>query len=108
MRKQIKAVFLENEFGLYGFEVSNHGNPIVCAAVTALAINAVNSIETLTETGLEYEHEPEQKGGFIRCIATDLRDGEDEDSALLLLKSFELGITKIADQYPKDLVIERK
>ena len=59
--------------GLYkGFEVSGHsgyadaGEDIVCAAISALTINCINSIETFTND--EFLLDTDEEAGLIRLI----------------------------------------
>ena len=65
------------------------GKDIVCAAVSALVINCVNSISQLTSCGFELDSN--EKKGYIKCV---LEDDPSED-ARLLIKSLELGINAI-------------
>ena len=82
-----------------GFNVDHHGDQIVCAAVSALAINTANSIELLTQAKFSCEYENER---FIDFRLVDKADA----NARLLLKSLQLGIHAIADEYPNELTIE--
>jgi len=65
------------------------GKDIVCAAVSALVINCVNSISHLTSSGFDLESD--EKKGCIKCILED----NASDEAKLLVKSLELGINTI-------------
>ena len=74
---------------------AEYGEDIVCAAVSVLTINTVNSIEQLTKDKIDtFENEND---GIIRVTFKDIPSKE----ADLLLKSFELGVTGIFDQYGK-------
>ncbi|MCL2610279.1 MAG: ribosomal-processing cysteine protease Prp [Defluviitaleaceae bacterium] len=88
----VKIYLYEN-----GFKAYNHTDPVVCAAVSALSINTVNSIEALTDAKFICEHDDE---GFLKFSL----DSEDE-KAKLLLKSFKLGIYSIKESYPKHIQI---
>jgi len=81
-----------------GFEVSGHGESVVCAAVSMLCINAVNSLETLTGCLMEYEYEP--KGGYIRCVVV----GEIGCCARVLLDSLTLGLSSVESNYGLKLI----
>ena len=70
---------------------AEYGEDIVCAAVSVLTINTVNSIEQLTKL---FESEND---GIIRLSFKDIPSKE----ADLLLRSFELGVKGISDQYGK-------
>jgi len=96
----IHVAFRMNQDGeLVGFYADCHGDPIVCAAVSALIINTTNSIENLTDADFVYEY-PDKK--FI-----DFRLTREADAGTsLLLRSLKLGLCTIADEYPDDLIVE--
>ncbi len=74
---------------------AEYGEDIVCAAVSVLTINTLNSIEKLTKDKVTvFENEDD---GIIRATFEDIPSRE----ADLLLKSFELGVTGISKQYGK-------
>ncbi|MCL1924447.1 MAG: ribosomal-processing cysteine protease Prp [Defluviitaleaceae bacterium] len=89
------------EIDLYenGFKAYNHTDPIICAAISALSINTVNSIEALTNAKFTCEHNEE--GGFLKFLLEDKNE-----KAKLLLESFKLGIKSIKENYPKQIKIE--
>jgi len=105
----IKARFFRNDNDrLYGFKIANHGNPIVCAAVSALTINTVNSIELLT--GEKFSRFVCKRCGIIKISIPKLEEGNQSNDTELLLKSFLLGLTDIQKEYSKHIKIidERK
>lgn len=75
------------------------GKDIVCASVSILVQNLVNSICELTEEQIEYEHD----GGFVRIIHRNLSEG-----ASLLVDSFLLGVETIAENYPQYVRVVEK
>ncbi|WP_034452208.1 ribosomal-processing cysteine protease Prp [Butyrivibrio sp. AE2032] len=79
--------------GHAGFD--DYGKDIVCAAVSVLTINTINSLEELTDDDLVVTQD-EKKG-----IITMEFDNKLSDSAVLLLKSYELGINGIYEEYGK-------
>ena len=87
-----------------GFEVTGHagfaeeGKDIVCAAVSVLAINTVNSIDEFTED--DYEVEQAQDGGFLRVRFSDV-PGE---RTSLLMDSLVLGIRSIEADYGNEYI----
>jgi len=87
-----------------GFESSGHagyadeGSDIVCAAVTALAFNTVNSIEQFTEDA--FEGEAAEDGGRLR-VWFPVSPGE---RASLLMDSLILGIQGIEAEYGTEYV----
>ncbi len=89
--------------GIYtGFEVSGHagyaeaGEDIVCAAISMLVINTINSIETFTEDGFSCEADPET--GYIKF---QFEDAICKDSELLM-NSMLLGLQGVEEQYGKE------
>ena len=85
-----------------GFTVEGHagyadkGEDIVCAAVSILAINTVNSIEKLTGNVPVVD----ESDGFLDVKVPD----PTEKGAKLLLDSFLLGIEGIVEEYGNKFV----
>ena len=90
---------------IYGFTANNHGKDIVCAAVSALVLNTVNSIETFTEEAMSVEI-PEEDTGYIKLCLPDIETGNDNREVDLLLSSMLLGLTHIQNQYPSQVFID--
>jgi len=65
------------------------GKDIVCAAVSALVINCVNSVSHFSDS--KYDLESDEKKGYIRFVLEENYSKE----AILLLKSLELGLDAI-------------
>ncbi len=89
--------------GIYtGLEVSGHagyaeaGEDIVCAGISMLVINTINSIETFTEDGFSCEADP--KTGYIKFQfnTTISKDSE------LLMNSLVLGLQGVKEEYGKE------
>lgn len=85
-----------------GFECSGHaeyadpGMDIVCSAVSALTINAANSLEQFTQDVLSVEEGGE--GGYLRV---ELEEPVSEE-AQLLLNSLALGLHMIEETYGRE------
>ncbi len=83
-----------------GFEISGHagyadsGEDIICAAVSALSINAVNSIESLTDDQVEAE----EGDGYLKCT---FPEGLSE-AGILLMESMILGIRQTAESVSEE------
>ena len=82
-----------------GFQISGHanfaeeGSDIVCAAVSALAENTVNAIETFTDDEVEIEAVNEEEGFLhFRLKSAGKESG-------LLLDAFVLGLQNIERSY---------
>ena len=71
---------------------AEHGQDIICAAVSVLAQNTVNSIEQFTDD--TFSGEIDEKTG---SLAVSFPHGVGKDSRLLL-DSMVLGLTSIADE----------
>lgn len=82
-----------------GFHIEGHsgyaerGNDIICAAISALAINCVNSIEEFTEDDFSVRSDEER--GMIDFQMS----GVVSEQSGLLLESMIFGIKKISESY---------
>ena len=78
------------------------GSDIVCAAVSALTINTVNSIDKFTNDDVTVRQDEEQvviEAGFTG------RDGVLSPESTLLLQSYEMGVVELAGQYDEVQVL---
>ena len=89
--------------GVYGFKIENHGTGIVCAAVSILALNAVNSVERFTDD--EIICDCDASGGYLFFIHPALKKGLPSESASLLLNSLVLGLDGIYESYENEITI---
>lgn len=97
----IKITFYQNKFQqLVGFECKNHGANIVCAAVSVLTMNTVNSIETFSESDFRLDID-EKNTGYMEFVLT----GEIDDNATLLMNSLDLGIQGILQEYGGEIEV---
>lgn len=87
-----------------GFTVDSHGPGEVCAAVSMLAINTVNSIEALTNE--PYACDYDEAGGFLRCVLPKMEEGRKSRDAGLLLESMVLGMRSVKEQYPDEIKLD--
>ena len=74
-------------------EYAEYGKDIVCAALSALVINTLNSLEQLCN--LPIHPETDEKSGLIACSFPK----EMGEKAVLLLDSLVLGCVGIEKQY---------
>ena len=100
-----KVVIRKKANGKYvGFELNGHagsgeyGKDIVCAAISILSINTVNSIEELTDDNISYEADSQK--GMIKLMAENGFSKEGE----LLMSSYELGIMSVFKQYGNEFL----
>ncbi len=98
-----KITFYKTAAGEYaGFTCMGHagyadaGEDIVCAGISALVINAINSLEEITKEPMQVDSDEET--GTIRCRFTCRPI---QDSSRTLMDSLVLGLTRIAEQYGK-------
>lgn len=70
---------------------AEQGKDIVCAGVSTLVQNLIQSIEELTADKIKYSMSP----GTV-----DIKHGNLSKDAQLLIDSFFVGIQLIADEYP--------
>lgn len=100
----IKAYLYRNAKNeIYGFKVSDHGDSVVCAAVSALVINTVNSIERFTDEKMNYSYD--EKGGIIFMELPNVKAGNHNHDCDLLLKSLLLGLLSIKDDYKEHITV---
>jgi uncharacterized protein YsxB (DUF464 family) len=79
------------------FTAENHGRSEVCAAVSLMVLNTVNSVEALT--GEPFKCEYDENGGFID-FSMDKAPGK---NAGLLLESMWLGLRSVRDKYDNEI-----
>ncbi len=106
----IDVQFIQDREGnVVGFRMKGHagyaayGQDIVCAAVSALVINTVNSIEKFTQDSFAYDQEKEKDLVTFRITSAQV-----STSSQLLLDSLVLGLTAIEAEYGKKHVKVRK
>ena len=78
---------------------SEYGTDIVCASISVLVINTINSIETFTSVA--YTCEADEETGDIDFQFTD----EISSDASLLVESMILGLKEIQNEYGKKFLI---
>lgn len=79
---------------------AEEGSDIVCAAVSALVINCLNSIEEFTDDDIVGEYEE-----AAACIEFHLNE-EISEAAKLLIASTVLGLENVAADYEECILIE--
>lgn len=99
-------VFYRRAGNIIGFQSKGHagygvrGTDVVCASVSALIINTVNSIEKLTHD--KYDEKINDRKATIDFEI----DGEVSPQGELLFKALELGLGEIAAAYPGNVSIK--
>lgn len=91
-----------------GFEVKGHagyadaGSDIVCAAISALTINCINSIETFTKD--EFILEQDECSGVLRLTFKD----KVSSNSQLLIDSLTLGLREIRNEHKEYITLDFK
>lgn len=84
---------------IIGFHLSGHagfsqyGTDVVCAGVSALVINCINSVEEFTDT--EFDLIQNEEDGLIDFTCKEPVD----EKALLLIQSTLYGLSQISESY---------
>ncbi len=73
---------------------AKRGEDIVCAAVSVLVINTLNSLEQITKEPLQIE--TDDNAGIIRCRFTN---HPLKETSQVLMDSLVLGLSQIEKQY---------
>jgi hypothetical protein len=89
-----------------GFQLIGHagyskkGPDIVCAAISMLVTNTINSIETFTSDFFSYEEN--ESDGYMKLML----DGEPGEDTLLLLNSMILGLSELSKNFKKNVTLK--
>lgn len=93
----IRVTIYKDNNQIVGFKSEGHaeyddsGKDIICAAVSTLVINTVNSIDQFTDDN--YEVNEDEKNALIEFRLTTDKPSKE---TCVLLKSFHLGISGVA------------
>ncbi len=99
-----KVIFYQKDEHVYRFRVeghagfAEHGEDVVCAAISMLVINTLNAIETYTDEPIK-ELCINQKEGIIDVELPRRKAGEYASEADLLIKSMILGLRTVKEMY---------
>ena len=100
----IRVSIFKNESVYTGFEFeghagfADHGEDIVCAAVSVLVLNTINSIEQFTTD--VFDISMDEKRGYIKL---EFKNKISRDS-ILLLNSLILGLQGVEEEYGKEYI----
>ncbi len=72
------------------------GQDIVCAGISALVQSLIGSLENLSDDKIEYEVSPGR---------ADIKYGNLSEKSRTLVDSFFIGVCKITDEYPDNVMI---
>ncbi|MBL0387046.1 ribosomal-processing cysteine protease Prp [Tumebacillus sp. ITR2] len=94
-------------FSLQGHaDAAEYGQDIVCAAVSMLVINTVNSAEQLL--GVVLATDDTTAPGDVKCSIPVLADQTADDKLQLLLEAMVLGLHSVRDEYPDFVKVNMK
>ena len=106
----IDVTLFQNDSGDYvGFRMTGHaeyaeyGSDIVCAAVSVLVINTINSVEKFTDDEFNRAVHEEKD-----IVLFGIKSEKVSESAKLLLNSLVLGLEGIQAEYGKKYIKIRK
>ncbi len=98
----VKLYFLDDH--LYRFtvnghaEFAEHGSDIVCAGVSALVINTINSIEHFIDENIVMKN-MNKSSGVIDCFFPDIKKGKYNEQTTILLQSMVFGLQNLEQVY---------
>lgn len=99
-------IFKDKEGRYLGFECAGHaddaveeGEDIICAAISMLTINTVNSLEALA--GADISYAAAEQGGELSCRF----ESPPDEKATLLVDSMLLGLNSIRDTYGGEYLV---
>lgn len=109
----ITAKFKQNLAGLFtSFEITGHagfadiGEDIVCAAVSVLAIETVNSLDKMAGHQMIVE-EADREGGYLYAEVRPELTPEQKSITQILLKHLYLSLEDVATTYPDYVRIKK-
>ncbi|MBE5998872.1 MAG: ribosomal-processing cysteine protease Prp [Eubacteriales bacterium] len=99
-------IFKDKEGRYLGFECAGHaddeaeeGEDIVCAGISVLTINTINSLEALAKARISYA--AAEEGGELSCRF----ESPPDEKATLLVDSMLLGLRSIRDTYGGEYLV---
>ncbi len=99
-------IFKDKEGNYEYFECSGHaddesceGEDIICAAISILVTNTINSLEVLASADITYAYA--EAGAYISCRFESPHD----EKAALLVDSMILGLETIRDTYGEEYLV---
>ena len=100
--------YRDEEDNIFGFEASGHadfakpGKDIVCASISILTVNFVNSVEKLTDSSVDVISD--NSTGYMKVTVKDYLNKDIK----LLFESLRLGLNGIQENYSKNLKLTNR
>jgi uncharacterized protein YsxB (DUF464 family) len=97
------SIYKNSQNIIYGYIISGHsgyakrGSDIICAGVSAISLNIINSIKEFTKDKTELKMN--EADGYISFFLPELQKGNGSKEAIVLLKSLMLGMESISESY---------
>ena len=84
-------------------DYKDQGEDILCAAVSALSMNALNGLTDVIGIQVGYE----VRDGYLECILPEELSEEERKSANVLLEALVLSFENLEEQYGKYITIRK-
>ena len=97
------TIFRDSKRRIKGFTVKNHGESFVCAAVSMLVLNTVNSIEFFTKDEFVCNLN-EEDGGFLDFSLAN--PATITEGTRILLEAMVLGLMSAQEEYPDEIKLK--
>ncbi len=81
----------------------DQGEDVICAAVSALSMNALNGLTDVIGIQVGYE----VRDGYLECILPEELSEEERKSANVLLEALVLSFENLEEQYGKYITIRK-
>jgi|GEM_PF-247354 len=102
--KSVVKIFRNENGNIYGFVVQNHTDSFVCAGLSVLTLNTINSIEALTD--VDFVNDINEDAACIEFYLPYVREGNFSKDVDLLLNSFALGIKGMEMEYRDYIIVD--
>ena len=90
---------------IYRFRVTNHGEPIVCAGVSALVITCANFIQSQFNLDVVQKH---RDSGYIDFEIGQIKKGGRNHGANMIIDHMVFGLKLIEESYANQIRIYTK
>lgn len=98
--QQIKRVLITGHAAY-----ADHGEDIVCAAVSSQAISVENSLDQILQIPMDVEVN-ERQGGYLSLTLPEIDQPAKMEQAQLLLQHLNLAFEVLAENYPEYIQID--
>ncbi|MFV0518843.1 MAG: ribosomal-processing cysteine protease Prp [Lachnospirales bacterium] len=89
---------------IYSFTVQNHGESFVCAAVSMLVINTINTIDKFLD--IDFVVDIDEKNAVIHFESQDTFKGIKNPELDILLNALVLGLEDTKKQYSDEISLK--